>query len=52
MHREKNFLVIMAGIVFRLDIEEAKLSGIEAAAQIFAGKGVGVIPAGSARLRQ
>src|SRR5258705_2178306 len=51
MRREKNFLVIIAGIVFRFDVEEAKLSGIQATAQVFAGEGVGVIPAGSAWLR-
>src|SRR6266480_5425855 len=51
MRREKNFLVIIAGIVFGFDVEEAKLSGVQAAAQIFAGEGMGVIPAGSAGLR-
>ena len=52
MRREKNFLVIIAWIVFGLDVKKAKLTGIQAAAQVFAGEGVGVIPAGSARLRR
>ena len=51
MRREKNFLIIIAGIVFWLDVEEAELSGVQATAQIVAGEGMGVIPAGSTRLR-
>ena len=51
MHGEKNVSVIFAGIVFRFDVEESELSGIQATTQIFTGKGVSVIPAGSARLR-
>ena len=31
---EKNFLIILAGIVFRLDVEEAELSGIQATAEL------------------
>src|SRR5215475_8150379 len=52
MRREKNFLIIVAGIALRLDIEETKLSRVKAAAQIFAGKGVGVVPPASGRLRR
>jgi hypothetical protein len=52
MGREKNFSVVISGIVFGLDVEKAKLSGIQATAQITAGKRVGVIPASSARLRR
>ena len=47
MHGNKNLLVIFAGIVFRFDVEESKLSRIQATTQIFTGKGVSVIPAGS-----
>src|SRR6267378_7488752 len=40
MRREKNFLVIIAWIVFGLDVKKAKLTGIQATAQVFAGEGV------------
>jgi hypothetical protein len=51
MRREKNFLIIIARVVFGLDIEEAKLSRVEATVEIFASGSVSVIPAGAARLR-
>src|SRR5262249_15895502 len=52
MRREKNFLIIVAWIALGLNIEETKLSRVKTAAQIFAGKDVGVIPPASARLRR
>src|SRR5262245_63456941 len=51
MSGKKNFLIIIAWIVLRLDVEETELSRVKASAQIFAGKGMSVIPAAPARLR-
>src|SRR5215475_15476967 len=52
MRREKNFLIIAAWIALGLDVEETKLSRVKASPQIFAGKGMSVIPPASARLRR
>src|SRR5215475_9770248 len=52
MRGEKNFPVVIARITFRLDVKKSKLSRIQAAPEVFAGEGMGVIPTTSARLRR
>src|SRR5215813_8069234 len=50
MRGEKNFPVVIARITFRLNVKKSKLSRIQAAPEIFAGEGMGVIPTCTSRL--
>ena len=47
--REKEFLIVLAGIVAAIDVDEAELAGIGALVQVVHGHGVRVVPAGSGR---
>src|ERR1700760_2071400 len=51
MQCKKNLLVVTARIVPRLDEQKSVLAGVLPLVQIFAGEGVGVIPAEAGRAR-
>src|ERR1017187_1917592 len=48
---KKKFGVVLRRLIFRLDVEETKLSGVSAALQITSSGAMTVIPAGSRRAR-
>ncbi len=46
---EKEFLVVVAGVVAAIDVDEAELSGVGTFVQVVHRHGVRVVPAGSGR---